>query len=341
MWYDIIYICVILYFMSDGGRITVMKMRKTILSAASAVISTALLAASASAYITAPDSPESCVAYANQSWKITVNASYNVDYTTVGAIRFVTRVTDLDAYNADVESGFYAGTETSVLELQGAIALGANDWFQFDFSSIAPNAGDNDATASVTPYSDGTVELYGDLSGKNITNEAQAWTTMSINEWGNTSSEYSLTLLSAELFDKNGEFIVGFDANGKPLDASVTIQADEAAEEPEETTVDEEEAVEETVAEEEEVVEETAAEGEEAAQETTTTTATTTTAAETEEPAETTAAEATQSAQVASPVSRADSTSQNSSLMVILIVAGVVILGAIVGIIIVLARRKK
>lgn len=317
-----------------------MKMRKTILSAASAVISTALLAASASAYITAPDSPESCVAYANQSWKITVNASYNVDYTAVGAIRFVTKVTDLDAYNADVESGFYAGTETSVLELQGAIALGANDWFQFDFSSIAPNAGDNDATASVTPYSDGTVVLYGDLSGKNITNEAQAWTTMSINEWGNTSSEYSLTLLSAELFDKNGEFIVGFDANGKPLDASVTVQVDEAAEVPEETTADEE-AVEETVAEEEEVVEETAAEEEEAAQETTTTTATTTTAAEAEEPAETTAAETTRSAQVASPVSRADSTSQNGSLMVILIVAGVVTLGAIVGIIIVLARRKK
>lgn len=327
--------------MSDGGRITAMKMKKFVLSAASAAISTALLAASASAYITAPDSPESCVAVANQSWKITVNASYNVDYTTVGAIRFVTKVTDIDAYNADVESGFYAGTETTVLELQGSIALGANDWFQFDFSSIAPSAGDNDAAASVTPYSDGTVEFFGDLSGKTITNEAQAWTTMSINEWGNTSSNYSLTILSAELFDKNGEFIVGFDANGKPLDASVTIEAEEPSEVPKDTTATEEEPVEETTAE-EEVAEDTTTE-EEAVEETTTTT----TASEPEEVVETTAAEqndsTTQAAQTTATAQHAShaSTSQDSSLMVILIVAGVVILVAIVGIIVVLAKRRK
>lgn len=331
-----------MYIMCDGGRITVMKMRKIILSAASAAVSAAFLAASASAYITEPDSPEACVAPSNQSWKITINASYSVDYTSVGSIRFVTKVTDIDAYNSDVASGFYAGTETTVLELQGSIALGANDWFQYDFSSISKADGDSDSAARVTPYSDGTVELYGDLSGKEITNEAQAWTTMSINEWGNTSSEYSLTLLSAELFDTNGEFIIGFDANGRALDSSVAITADEA-EEPAETEEETEEPVEdetEEIEETEEVVEETAAEEEEPVEETTATTekADETTAAA-DEPEETTQAQ--NETPAAQPTAHASSASQNGSLMVILIAAGVVILGAIIGIVVVLAKRRK
>ncbi len=383
--------------MCYGGRITVMKMRRIISAAASAAIAAAAFTTASSAYINAPSMPNSSVVATNQNWKLVINGSYNVDYTQVGAIQVTAKVSNYDAYTRDLAAGVYGSTETAFMDFQGFIALGANDWFQYGFSTLANVAGDNSSEATVAAGSDGTVVFSADLLGKNITNEAAAWTAISIGEWGNTSSEYGLSVVSASLFDKSGNLIISFDGNGSCTADNVAAQTEAETTVPETTpettttttvpetttttttttaaettttttttvetttttTTTATEAETTTTTEEVTTVEETTAEDTET-EETTTETAeteeTTTTAAETEETttaaaeteeATTTAAETAETAgttaavQAAQPASHASSASQNSSLMIVLIVAGVVILGAIVGIIIVLAKRRK
>lgn len=386
--------------MCDGGRITIMKMRKIISVAASAAIAAAAFTTASSAYITEPSMPNSSVVVTNQNWKLVINGSYNVDYTQVGSVQVVAKVTDYSAYTTDLTAGVYSGTETSFMDFQGFIALGANDWFQYSFTTLSDAAGDGSSNAAVSTSADGTVTFTADLLSKEITNEAAAWTAISIGEWGNTSTGYGLMVVSASLFDKSGNLIISFDGNGSCIADNVVVQTEAETTAPEttpettttttapettttttttttaattttttttttaaettttttttteaettttteevttseETTVEEsaEESAEETV--EETTVEETKAE-ETTVEETTTTEAETaeTTAAATESE-ETTQASTAQAAQ---PASHAHSSSQNGSLMIILIVAGVVILGAVVGIIIVLAKRRK
>jgi|GEM_PF-3194446 len=361
-----------------------MKMKKNILSAVSAVAAAAAFTTVSGAYVSIPASGNSGLVATNQNWKLVINGSYNVDYTKVGSLQFVTKVTDINAYEKDKAAGVYGDTEKAFAEFSGCVALGANDWFQYDYSSIGAASGDS-ASAGVSPSSDGTVVFTANLTGQNVTNEAQAWTAISFSEWGNSSADYSVTVISATLYDKSGNLIISFDGNGNciatapaetsapettpettttttaPETTTTTTTTTTAATTPatttteattvtttEEVTTEEtttEETSEETSEETEEAAEETeetAEEAEEAAatEEATTTAAAVTTAA-TEAETTTTAAETTKEAVQAVAAQPSSMTSMSDSLMIVLIAAGVVIVGAIIGFIIVAAKRKK
>lgn len=378
-----------------GGRISAMKMKKIISSAVSAAIAAAAFATAAGAYVSIPASGNSGLVATNQNWKLVINASYNVDYTKVGSLRFVTKVTDINSYKKDKTAGVYGDTEKAFADFSGCVALSANDWFQYDYSGIVGAAGDNVSAASITASDDGTIVFDADLTGKNITNDAQGWTAVSFSEWGNASSDYSITVISAVLYDTNGDLIISFDGNGNcTANAAAQTEAETTAPEttvettttttvPETTTTTtttttaatttttttttaattttteattttteavtttEEVTTEETT---EETAEEMTEEAEEAVatEEVTTTTAaetttTTTTTTETETAAVTEASEETVQT-TAAPAAAAQSsamTSKSDSLMIVLITAGVVIVGALVGFVIVVAKRKK
>lgn len=215
-----------------GGRISAMKMKRIILSAVSAAVAAAACTIASGAYISVPSSSNSGLVATNQSWKLVINGSYNVDYTKAGALQFVTKVSDIKAYEKDKAAGVYGDTEKAFADFSGCIALGANDWFQYDYSGIDGAAGDNVSAASVTLGDNGTVVFSADLHGKNITNEAQAWTAVSFSEWGNASADYSVAVVSATLYDLSGNVLISFDGNGNCL-------ANAAAETQAETTVPE------------------------------------------------------------------------------------------------------
>lgn len=377
-----------------GGRISAMKMKKIISSAVSAAIAAAAFATAAGAYVSIPASGNSGLAATNQNWKLVINASYNVDYTKVGSLRFVTKVTDINSYKKDKTAGVYGDTEKAFADFSGCVALSANDWFQYDYSGIVGVAGDNVSAASITASDDGTIVFDADFTGKNITNDAHGWTAVSFSEWGNASSDYSITVISAALYDTNGDLIISFDGNGNcTANAAAQTEAETTAPETtvettttttalettttttttttaattttttttaattttteatttttEAVTTTEEVTTEETT---EETAEETTEEAEEAVvtEEVTTTTAaetttTTTTTTEAETAAVTEASEETVQT-TAAPAAAAQSsamTSKSDSLMIVLIAAGVVIVGALVGFVIVAAKRKK
>lgn len=215
-----------------GGRISAMKMKRIILSAVSAAVAAAACTIASGAYISVPSSSNSGLVATNQSWKLVINGSYNVDYTKTGKLQFVTKVSDIKAYEKDKAAGVYGDTEKAFADFSGCIALGANDWFQYDYSGIDGAAGDNVSAASVTLGDNGTVVFSADLHGKNITNEAQAWTAVSFSEWGNASADYSVAVVSATLYDLSGNVLISFDGNGNCL-------ANAAAETQAETTVPE------------------------------------------------------------------------------------------------------
>lgn len=215
-----------------GGRISAMKMKRIILSAVSAAVAAAACTIASGAYISVPSSSNSGLVATNQSWKLVINGSYNVDYTKAGALQFVAKVSDIKAYEKDKTAGVYGDTEKAFADFSGCIALGANDWFQYDYSGIDGAAGDNVSAASVTLGDNGTVVFSADLHGKNITNEAQAWTAVSFSEWGNASADYSVAVVSATLYDLSGNVLISFDGNGNCL-------ANAAAETQAETTVPE------------------------------------------------------------------------------------------------------
>lgn len=191
-----------------------MKMKKIISSAVSAAVAAAAFTMASGAYVSVPVSGNSGLVATNQNWKLVISGSYNVDYTQVGSLQFVTKVSDMKAYESDAASGFYGDTEKTFTEFTGFIALGANEWFQYEYSGIGGAAGDNGSAASVTASGDGTVVFSADLLGKNITNEAKDWTAISFGEWGNSSPDYNISIVSASLFDKSGNLIISFDGSG-------------------------------------------------------------------------------------------------------------------------------
>ena len=200
-----------------GGRISAMKMKKIILSAVSAAAAAAAFTAASGAYISVPSSGNSALVATNQNWKLVINGSYNVDYTKVGSLQFVTKISDIKAYEKDSASGVYGDTEKAFTQFTGFLALGANEWFQYDYTGIGGIAGDSSSAAGVAPSADGTVVFSANLLGKNITNEAKDWTAISFGEWGNSSSDYSITVLSATLFDTSGNVLISFDGSGNCL----------------------------------------------------------------------------------------------------------------------------
>ncbi len=305
-----------------------MKFRKTaaFLSAAAAC---AVCSTVASAYLETPEGTNEFLAATADSWKLTISSSYGVDYEAIQSMSVVVEVTDETAYLADKESGFYSDGETAFTDFTGAVSFGGNEWLQFNYETLEAAEPGNEL-AEIKPLGNGQYMLTAYFADG--VNPSPMLNVVSLSEWGNRSPDYKLRICSFTLYGADSAPLISFAADGSETEApSLPIPEETESEEPsaEETTA-EETSVEETAAEETTAVETSAEE----------TTAVETSAEETA--AEEASAETTQApAQtVPSVQSAGDLHTDDSSLMIILIAAGVLIAGSLVGILIAVLRKK-
>lgn len=342
-----------------------MKLNKIIAGGFSAAIASAVLATSASAYIAVPSDKVSLLNTSNKSWGMTINSSYDIDYSEVSSIQVLVQLSDESAYLADKEAGYYSDGETAFTDFQGQLAFGGSEWLSFGFTGLTDAAGDS-ANSAVSALGDGLFSFTANFGADGINNTAKRCA-VQFDEWGNTSTDYELEVLSISFYTAEGDCVLSYDEKGQaviePAIAETTTAAEttvaettteattttteatttttEATTTAEETTVapetETETSAEDTSAEETEASEET--------EETTTTTtaAVTTTEATTSEETETTTAAATTAnvQQAVGNASSTDFTARNNQLMIIAIAAAAVILIAIIGFIVVAARKRK
>lgn len=300
-----------------------MKLKK-IMAAASAIAASLAFSTAASAYLAVPEEKADLLNTTADNWKLTIRSSYEVDYSGVETMRAVLEVTDPEAYAADKGNGFYSDGETAFTDFIGALSFGGADWLQFDFSGLEETDGGSgsveirvlgDGSYLMTAYFDGAAE------------PSPLLTSLSIAEWGNRSPDYTLRLTSIGLYGAELEPVIVFGGNGEQIDPPEIALPGASEEEPEETAEPEEEQPEET-----------------------TTAAAETQPEETDAPAETTesAEEAapaepaqTQSAPPAQAINSDGFASRDSSLMIVMIAAGVFVVGAIIGIIIISMKKQK
>lgn len=301
---------------------------KKIGAALSALTAAALFTTAASAYLEVPSEKSDFLNASADNWRLSISSSYDVDYTKVETIRAVIEITDEEAYQTDKENGFYSDGETAFADFTGVVAFGGAEWLQFSVESLTDTDADTEV-AEVRSLGDGQYLLTAYLPEG--TEPSPLLTSISLAEWGNRSPDYSLRLLSFGLYADGLEPIVVFGADGEQIDPPEIVIPDASEEEPEETAEPEEEQPEET-----------------------TTVKAETQPAETEAPAETTesaeetAAEAapaetvqTQSAPAAQAINSESFASRDSSLMIVLIAAGVLVVGAVIGIIVVSMNKRK
>ena len=358
-----------------------MKLNKIGAAALTAVFAAAALTSTASAYIAIPAEKASLLDASSTNWGMAISSSYDIDYTSVYQIQVVAKVTNEEQYLADKAAGFYSDGETAFSDFAGQIAFGGSEWLSFGFTGLDEKSGDS-ANAGITPMGDATYLFYADFGSDGINNTA-ARSAVNFGEWGNSSPDYQLQVLSYTLIDTDGTAILAYDGSGNvtvtPPTIVTTVETTTAPEETTTTTTTAETTTttttttaetttttaetttttEETTTTPEETTttteETTLAEtGDEAAEETeaeeTTTTAATTTTSQTttaeittsEETTTTTAATtAANVEQAVGSTGSVDFSQRNSQLMVFLIIAGVVILAAIVGFIIIAVKRKR
>lgn len=297
---------------------------KKIGAALSALTAAALFTTAASAYLEVPSEKSDFLNASADNWRLSISSSYDVDYTKVETIRAVIEITDEEAYQTDKENGFYSDGETAFADFTGVVAFGGAEWLQFSVESLTDTDADTEV-AEVRSLGDGQYLLTAYLPEG--TEPSPLLTSISLAEWGNRSPDYSLRLLSFGLYADGLEPIVVFGADGEQIDPPEIVIPDASEEEPEETAEPEEEQPEET----------TTAKAE-------------TQPAETEAPAETTeSAEETapaetvqtQSAPSAQAINSESFASRDSSLMIVLIAAGVLVVGAVIGIIVVSMNKRK
>lgn len=316
-----------------------MKSRK-IGAAFSALTAAACFTATASAYLEVPSETTSFLTATADNWRLSISSSYGVDYTRLDTIRAVVEVTDAQAYETDKENGLYSDGETAFADFTGAMSFGGAEWLQFNVESLSDcDAGDE--TAEVRALSDGTYLITAYLPEG--TEPSPLLSSISLAEWGNRSSDYSLRIRSFGLYAEDLEPIVVFDASGEQIDPPELLIPDDSyggsAADPEFTEGEPEETE----------SAETAAEDAPAANEPEETEpAETTTAAEltettSEEAAENASAEAvqTQSAPPAQAIGSAGFAARDSGLTIVMIAAGVLIVAAAVGIVMVSLKKRK
>lgn len=296
---------------------------KKIMAAASAIAASLAFSTAASAYLTVPPEQTDLLSAVTDSWRLSISSSYEVDYTKLETIRAVVEVTDGEAYQTDKENGFYSDGETAFMDFTGALAFNGTEWLQFNITGLS----DTDAgteTAEVRALGDGKYLLTGYLPEG--TEPSPLLSTISLLEWGNRSPDYSLRILSFGLYADGLEPIIVFGADGNQIDPPEIVIPGDSAEESEETAAPEEQPEETTTTKAETQPEETDAPEE------------TTESAEETAPAE---PAQTQSAPPAQAIDSDGFASRDSSLMIVMIAAGVFVVGAIIGIIIVSMKKQK
>ncbi|MBQ8614548.1 MAG: hypothetical protein IJ416_10070 [Ruminiclostridium sp.] len=340
-----------------------MKINKLCAAALSAGIAAAALTSTASAYIVVPSDKSALLDFSSGSWSMAISSSYAIDYSTVYQIQAIVKVTDEAAYLADKESGFYGDSETAFVDFQGQLGFGGSEWLSFGYTGLTDAAGDS-ANAAVAALGDSTYSFTANFGSDGINNTATRCN-VTFAEWGNTSEDYALEVISVSFYAADGSTILSYNDKGyavvEPAAVETTVAettVPETTTTVEETTTTTTEATttttEETTTEAPETEAETSAEEETAAEETeapaeeTTTTTTTTTAAETttaattsEETAETTPAKTTAQVEQAVSGSAADFSKRDSQLMIFAIAAIAIIVIAIVAFIIIAVKRKR
>lgn len=301
---------------------------KKIIAAASAIAASLVFSTAASAYIEVPSEKTDFLNASADSWRLSISSSYGVDYTKLETIRAVVEITDGEAYRTDKENGFYSDGETAFADFKGVLAFGGAEWLQFNVEGLSDAEAGTEA-AEVRALGDGTYLLTAYLPEG--AEPSPLLTSISLAEWGNRSPDYSLRILSFGLYADGLEPIIVFGADGNQIDPPEIVIPDGSEEEPEETAAPEEEPEETTTTEAETQPAETEAP------------AVTTESAEETAPAETTPAETvqTQSAPLAQAMNSDSFASRDSGLTVVMIAAGVFVVAAIVGIIIVSMKKQK
>lgn len=294
----------------------------------SALTAAAFFTTAASAYLEVPAEKTDFLNASADNWRLSISSGYGVDYTKMETIRAVVEITDEEAYQTDKENGFYSDGETAFADFTGVLAFGGAEWLQFNVESLS----DTDAgteVAEVRALGDGKYLLTGYLPEG--TEPSPLLSSISLAEWGNRSPDYSLRILSFGLYADGLEPIAVFGADGNQIDPPEIMIPDGSEEEPEETTEPEEEQPEETTTTEAE----TQPEETDAPEETTESAEEATVEAA---PAETVQ---TQSAPPAQAMNSDSFASRDSGLMIVMIAAGVFVVGAIIGIIIVSMKKRK
>ena len=335
-----------------------MRKNRIIGIAISLLTALTMLAVPASAYLEEVSGASSYLESDSGAWMIRLTGADKDYITDISKIEmYISLKGDAAAYSADMENG--------VGDFAGFIGLGAaiegenvsnGFWQQFGFSGLKENAGGKD-TAAIKKISDTSYLFTGDLTGLKVSPTASD-ATISLKDWGNFSEAYRLAVDELIVYGPDGSVAFRTDSKGNmtfgTLSASVTTAATTAATTAETTT---ETTTEETTTttEAETTTEETTTEETTTAEETTTSATTTTAAATTtttavtseESAAQTEAPAATESpaytTSVAQAVAAADADfgSRDSSLLIVGIVAGVVIIAVIVVLVMIHTKKKK
>lgn len=319
------------------------KINKTA-AAFSAIAASAMLTASAGAYLTEAGSPSGYLNSDNETWQFVLPEKHNSYAVGISKMEFVVTFDgDMDEYKKEKTDGYYDNdTGKAFADFEGYVGIGAvvrvngvnDNWFSFSYKSLNPIGSGN--FADIKKLNDNTYLFSCTLDNVEVL-PTDRDIQLSFKEWANKSDYYRLTVQEFYAYNPDGTVAIYADTNGDaefgthpafdPSDYGVVPEETTAAAEtteaaPEETT----EASEATTA-----APETTTGSEAAVSETTT--ASTFSAVTTK--ATTTKGGTVQTA------SSTDYGSRDSSLLIVGIVAGVLIIGLIVGIVIYMSKKKK
>lgn len=339
------------------GTDIIMKLKKITAAAISALIACVSLTTAASAYIEVVNDGPALLETTSTSWKMSISSKYGIDYTAAYKIEAIIKITDEEAYLADKASGSFS-SGAAFTDFEGMVAFGGTQWLPYNFKTLDETEGGVES-AAVKALGDSTYSISGITESVSV--PAGGLAALTFSEWGCTTTDYGIKLISIALYDINGNVLISYDGSANvtsDLPAETTPAETEAVTEVPETTTTTTEATtttaeetttttsaeETTVTEEAETADETEEAETEAVMATTTTAAAPeTTSAETtsEELAETTTAASQAPVQTTCCPSSDNFSQRNSQLMVFAIAAIAIIVVVIVGFIIIAVKRKK
>ena len=308
------------------------KTKRTLASAAAALAASAALAVPSSALLTVYQGGTSGLLSNNGTWKVTFDLTHNDEVAKTEKMYFVVSVTDPEKYSEEKAAGHYITDEPAetdengeeippeeFTDFQGQVGVSTEEWYDYTYESF-DNSEPTDTVVGIKDIGGGKYIITIDLKARNVVFGTNG-SSVTLGEWGNRSSDYTLSVEELYLCGADDEPIVWYDPYGNPdyEHAALVIPEDAPAAETQETEADTETSAPEDTA--------AGATDTEAAGETTT--------AASAAPASTTAGNAAPSA------ANTDFGTRDMTLVIVGIAAGVIILAVIVALVIVMTKKKK
>lgn len=313
-----------------------MKKARTILSAAAALAGSVILTAPSSAFLTTYSGGSQNLVSNNGTWKVTFDLDHNDDIAKTSKMYFVVSLSDQAKYDEEKKSGNYiteteaseeeeAPAPTPFADYQGQIGISAEEWADYTFTSL-DNSEASAANVGVKKADGGKYVLTVDVKAKNI-KFTDYGTSVTLGEWGNSSPNYTLNVDGLYLYSDDGDVIVYYDSLGNPDYEHAALDLIAKEEKPAEETS----AAAETAAEAAEAAADESAPAKEEAP-----------AAEPAAAADngSSAAQTSSGGTVTTSPANADFGSRDSTLLIVGIAAGVVIIGVIVALVMVMLKKK-